>query len=185
MYAIAHFVAPYLPVTSTHIFNKIAPGVTTCELKDDFTNLTDGTVIKTGPWAEGLDVLFPKTAKPEETPAKGAKDAKAAKAGDAKKDAKEKKPAKADKGAKDKAPAAKEVKPDFDASGWRLAMKSEVAQRWYLQEFGDKKYPEVSGVLTLSVDGIFDEAIYSVGEVCKGFFFLKDVFCTLRQIIQM
>eukprot|EP01061_Rhynchopus_euleeides_P045838 TRINITY_DN8432_c0_g1_i1.p1 TRINITY_DN8432_c0_g1~~TRINITY_DN8432_c0_g1_i1.p1 ORF type:complete len:743 (+),score=334.91 TRINITY_DN8432_c0_g1_i1:49-2229(+) len=160
LYALTHFLAPFLPETATRIFNKISPGKAIEDLTGTFDNLQVGREITAGPWAEGMDVLFPKLLSDEERAKQEQK--AAAKQAAAAKPAKEPKATakpggKAAKAAK--APA--EVKPEFGADGWRSAVKSEVDKRWYLKEFNGTAYPEVSGVLTLNLDGIFDQAVYS------------------------
>eukprot|EP00754_Rhynchopus_humris_P046737 Rhum_TRINITY_DN6288_c0_g2::Rhum_TRINITY_DN6288_c0_g2_i1::g.19342::m.19342/K01874/MARS, metG; methionyl-tRNA synthetase len=161
VYAVAHFLAPFLPVTCTHIFNKLQPGTSILALSDDFSNLQEGLEIKSGTWAEGVDVLFSKIKTEEEKKAEELKEAQ-----------KDKKPAKAKtpppKAASPKQAKSPSPKPEFGEDGWRLAIKEDLDARYYLQEYNGKVYPEVSGVLTLDDKGIFDEAVYMAGEAPEG-----------------
>eukprot|EP01063_Lacrimia_lanifica_P028961 TRINITY_DN4336_c0_g1_i1.p1 TRINITY_DN4336_c0_g1~~TRINITY_DN4336_c0_g1_i1.p1 ORF type:complete len:760 (+),score=381.14 TRINITY_DN4336_c0_g1_i1:52-2280(+) len=178
-YALAHFFAAFIPTICTAVFNKIQAGVTIADLRPGFDNIKPGTVLPEGDWMEGLAVLFPEVPAPKsldelakEKAEEEKKAAKAAKGKDKKdgekKEKKEEKPKaqhkdpKAAAGAKAKPakPAAEEL-PEFDADGWRFAVKSDLDQRFYLVSHNDAQFPDVSGVLTVNADGIFDEAVYA------------------------
>ena len=153
VYALNHFIAPFLPVMATLVFNKIAAGKTIPELKSNFTNLQTGHKIKEGDWSEGVDVLFPKVRL-------AGSPAEAAAAKPAAKPAKEKKEVakKTDKKGKDVKPTV--AVPEFDADGWRNAMKGDLLQRWYLTKYGEKEHPTIRGILTFTAEGSFQQDIY-------------------------
>ncbi|KAJ9460439.1 hypothetical protein DIPPA_18776 [Diplonema papillatum] len=171
VYALAHFLAAFMPVISTCIFNKLAPGKSIAELKPDFSNLPDHVAIPLGAWMPGLDVLFPPiaSAPTQAQPSKPAAKKTATKKVDAKEPSKD--TAKQNKdAAKSNAKASRpplDSLPAFNEDGWRDACKTDFEGRMYLNCFGDAIYPVFSGTVTFS-SGSFDQTVYSSEDPSRG-----------------
>eukprot|EP01064_Diplonema_japonicum_P033857 TRINITY_DN6794_c0_g3_i1.p1 TRINITY_DN6794_c0_g3~~TRINITY_DN6794_c0_g3_i1.p1 ORF type:complete len:739 (+),score=209.66 TRINITY_DN6794_c0_g3_i1:61-2277(+) len=171
VYVLAHFLAPFLPITCSLIFDKLKQKGSIKSLRSDFLNLTAGQKIKEGDWAEHGDlkmkVLFPvlnlavtpeqaaKAKEAEEAPKGKDKKAKEPKKKDEKKTEKPKKD--------DKKEKPKEELPEF-VDGVRVAVKADFSQRYYLVELNGQKYPEVSGIMTFTSEGCFDQTIFGAGK---------------------